>query len=405
MIREEYAGTYTSTTLQDEGTSPDEDLRNLKKQFETEDFVQIPEDEVLEFMQFLKTQRFHSYNIVGVGEGEKTTDHPVDEQALSDSIVNNWSEQIAAVRREKHKKWEEETLRKMESSWVLLDNKPMEDSDPSQPVQQVDFIDHIPVKGSVMLETLDMTGNWVPVLACDQSIAPNAPSPTSSLESTLSDSYSSFSHSAGATINFRDSTIPQYPNLDRLLNEPPIPNNPTGDTSSPVPSAPNAPNIEQGEQGNMFNSVPLDTMNLSLTDSIKPSFWEDWPSFGVKKKLGVVVSYAGQALIFGFLGGVELALDFIIALLRKSDPSIEAPSRDAPLSAKYAFGAVMAAALAITAAPELALTMIGYVMISGVVVGAAVSVPILVVGASAVFVSAGLFHSWQAAKRGARRWL
>lgn len=121
---------------------------------------------------------------------------------------------------------------------------------------------------------------------------------------------------------------------------------------------------------------------------IDPGFFHDWPSFGVCNKLAVVTKASGAAFCFGFVMGARAAMDSLYRLLER--PFV-------------ASGLGLAAALTSFLQPTVVLTAVEYLILGGVVGGAAVATPVFVVGTGGVFVSAAVYHSFEAAKRGAVR--
>jgi len=62
-------------------------------------------------------------------------------------------------------------------------------------------------------------------------------------------------------------------------------------------------------------------------------------------------------------------------------------------------GAALATALGAYLTPQVLLSAVGYIAIGGVVGGVGMAAPVLVVGSAGVFVAAGAYHSFIAAKR------
>jgi len=120
----------------------------------------------------------------------------------------------------------------------------------------------------------------------------------------------------------------------------------------------------------------------------KPSFWVNWPSFGVYDKISVVLKYTGAAFAFGYIAGAKAALDSLYSLGRH--PAV-------------ATGVGVATAFGVSMAPQLFLKACGYIIVGGFLGASAVATPVLVIGTSGVFVAAGVYHSYQVAKRAAVR--
>jgi len=116
----------------------------------------------------------------------------------------------------------------------------------------------------------------------------------------------------------------------------------------------------------------------------KLSVFSDWPSFGVYDKVGWLLSKTGTAFCWGYLIGAKAALDSLYSLVRH--PAV-------------AGGMGLAAGYAAFVSPQLILRALQYVIIGGAFGGAAVAAPILVIGTSGIFVTATLYHAYQASKR------
>ncbi|KAL6055947.1 hypothetical protein QOT17_003722 [Balamuthia mandrillaris] len=120
----------------------------------------------------------------------------------------------------------------------------------------------------------------------------------------------------------------------------------------------------------------------------RSSFFANWPSFGVTNKLGVVLRATGTAFFFGFLLGGRFALEGIYRLLQNWT---------------LATGAGFMASMAVALSPRILLTAVQWVVVGGVLSGGLMAVPVLVVGSGGVFVAAGVYHSFVAARRGVSR--
>jgi len=138
----------------------------------------------------------------------------------------------------------------------------------------------------------------------------------------------------------------------------------------------------------VYIPVPVANAPLAIPDHVRPGFFDNWPSFGVYDKLGVVLKATGGAFVFGFVMGAQLALESLYRLLERPAVGVSAG---------------IAATVACTMAPGIILTGIKYVMIGGIIGGAGMATPILVIGTTGVFVGAGLFHLWQLSKRSVKR--
>jgi len=126
-----------------------------------------------------------------------------------------------------------------------------------------------------------------------------------------------------------------------------------------------------------------------LTESViipqSPGFFDDWPSFGVKEKMAVVMRTTGTAMFYGYLVGAKAALDSLYRIA-------ERPFVAAGLSALTTMVAWFS--------PHLFLRVVGYVVVGGAVGAATVATPVFVIGTTGVFVSASIYHSFILAKRG-----
>lgn len=131
-----------------------------------------------------------------------------------------------------------------------------------------------------------------------------------------------------------------------------------------------------------------DAMPLTLPPAT-PGFFDNWPSFNVTEKLSLVWKATGRAVWFGFGLGAGLVLDIFIRRL------LENPT----LTAAASFTAAMGVALS----PSIVFDAIQYVIIGGLVGGAVVAAPVFVIGSSGVFMCAGAYHAYIAAKRGLQR--
>ncbi|KAL6062789.1 hypothetical protein QOT17_011934 [Balamuthia mandrillaris] len=120
----------------------------------------------------------------------------------------------------------------------------------------------------------------------------------------------------------------------------------------------------------------------------RSSFFANWPSFGVTNKLGVVLRATGTAFFFGFLLGGRFALEGIYRLLQNWT---------------LATGAGFMASMAVALSPRILLTAVQWVVVGGVLSGGLMAVPVLVVGSGGVFVAAGVYHAFVAARRGVSR--
>lgn len=138
------------------------------------------------------------------------------------------------------------------------------------------------------------------------------------------------------------------------------------------------------------NSTPAD-MQVAIVDSQvarRTGFFENWPSFNVGSKLGVVLAATGTSFAFGFMMGARAAMDSFYRLCER------------PLVA----GVVgVTTAFAVSIQPTMLVTAVKYIILGGVIGGSAVATPVFVVGTTGVFVSAAVYHSWIAAKRGVMR--
>jgi len=117
----------------------------------------------------------------------------------------------------------------------------------------------------------------------------------------------------------------------------------------------------------------------------RPGFFDDWPSFGVKQKMSVVMSTTGTAMFYGYLVGAKAALDSLYRIT-------ERPLVAAGLSALTSFLAWLS--------PQFFIRVVEYVVIGGVVGATAVATPVFVIGTTGVFVSASIYHSFILTKRG-----
>jgi len=143
------------------------------------------------------------------------------------------------------------------------------------------------------------------------------------------------------------------------------------------------------EESWVFVQSPTEHTSDSLTESVvvpqRPGFFDDWPSFGVKDKMAVVMRTTGTAMFYGYLVGASAALDSLYRIA-------ERPLVAAGLSALTTMVAWLS--------PQLFLRVIGYVVVGGVVGAATVATPVFVIGTTGVFVSASIYHSYILAKRG-----
>jgi hypothetical protein len=120
----------------------------------------------------------------------------------------------------------------------------------------------------------------------------------------------------------------------------------------------------------------------------RTGFFEEWPSFNVGSKLGVVLAATGTSFCFGFMMGARAAMDSFYRLCER------------PLVA----GVVgVTTAFAVSIQPTMLVTAVKYIILGGVVGGTAVATPVFVVGTTGVFVSAAVYHAWIVAKRGVVR--
>jgi len=120
----------------------------------------------------------------------------------------------------------------------------------------------------------------------------------------------------------------------------------------------------------------------------RAKFTADWPSFGVYEKISWVLNITGQLFIYGYVLGSARVIDSIYNMLKNN-----------PVASG---GLGFAATFAAYNAPQLILKSLSFVVIGGVVGGAATAAPILIIGSSGVFVSAAVYHLYQVAKRGAQ---
>jgi len=128
------------------------------------------------------------------------------------------------------------------------------------------------------------------------------------------------------------------------------------------------------------------TITTTAQQQQQLSFFHNWPSFGVTSKLQVVVGFAcgSAAWAWGFMSGVNMMTRMLGLLFE-----------DYVIRSGFSYAVILGALLN----PEVILTAVGSVMIAGVAVGAASSIPIFVIGSSGVFVSAAIYHAWEAARR------
>jgi hypothetical protein len=98
----------------------------------------------------------------------------------------------------------------------------------------------------------------------------------------------------------------------------------------------------------------------------------------------VVFQIGGSAALFGFSAGIDVAIRLLTMAFHEQFVKS---------------GASLAMIVGAFLNPEIVLGAIGCIVVSGVAVGAATAVPIIVIGSGGVFVSAGVFHAWEAAKR------
>lgn len=137
--------------------------------------------------------------------------------------------------------------------------------------------------------------------------------------------------------------------------------------------------------------VPNDDLDASIFVKTHPelqkkvSFFAEWPSFGVYDKMGWLLNKTGTAFCWGYLIGAKAALDSLYTLA----------SRHPTLAA----GMGLAVGYAAFVSPPLILKALQYVVIGGVFGGAAVATPIFVIGSTGIFVTASMYHAFQASKR------
>jgi len=326
VVMEEYPG--SSAKEKEKEQNNEKVVDDLTNKMKTEKFVQISEDQIPAFLEFLRTHqeqqeknnnegekkfRFNELAVVGHGDGDPVIEgsEPIDSSLLASSVFQSWEQQLGQVRRERAKQWRDEKSKEKED----------DDDDEQKKDEKLEFLD-----------------DWV-------MIGKEEEEETVDLMQSLSASWV---------------CIPKV--------TPP----PTQIVYIPVPVI-----------------VPVPAQPLAIQSHERPGFFDNWPSFGVYEKLGVVLKATGSAFIFGFVMGAKLALESLYRLMEQR-PAVGVT-------------AGIAATVACTMAPGIILTGIKYVMIGGIIGGAGMATPILILGTTGVFVGAGLYHLWQLSKRSVKR--
>lgn len=123
---------------------------------------------------------------------------------------------------------------------------------------------------------------------------------------------------------------------------------------------------------------------LANYQRLLPEFFASWPSFEVLERLRVVYQLSQKAFFYGYIMSSSFVINRILNICSSPKGIITSAGL---LSGCYTFF------------PSFLSTAVTYVVIGGLSGGVLTSVPILLIGSGAVFVSASLYHSYTLFKR------
>jgi hypothetical protein len=147
---------------------------------------------------------------------------------------------------------------------------------------------------------------------------------------------------------------------------------PHGTSDSAIPTA----NVGHGQQTQPEAACgQTSTLRQRLLDRIR------WPAFGLRNKLAVLYDRSMIGVMFGFFTGSYVASQ-LLGLVHDHDIRL---------------GADWLTIIGSLLDRRLVTTRAGCVVFSGMVTGSLVTVPVIVVGSTGLFVSAAVYHTWKLA--------